>query len=74
MYSISILVVLAFAFSCTLALNVALNQDWKLWKETNNKRYFAAEEHVRYAILSFISISDFLLKYLLVVVLSGKVI
>jgi cathepsin L len=50
MQSISVLAVLALAFSCTLALDVTLNQHWKLWKETNNKRYSDAEEHVRRAI------------------------
>jgi cathepsin L len=49
MQSISILV-LALAFSCTLALDVTLDHQWKLWKETNNKRYVNAEEHVRRAI------------------------
>jgi hypothetical protein len=47
MQSISILAVLALAFNCTLAFDVALNYQWKLWKETNNKRYVDAEEHVR---------------------------
>ncbi|CAF0851886.1 unnamed protein product [Adineta steineri] len=49
MQSISVLAVLAVAFSCTLALDVTLNQHWKLWKEANNKRYNDAEEHVRRA-------------------------
>jgi len=49
MQSISVLAVLALAFSCTLALDVTLNQHWKLWKEFHNKRYFDAEEHVRRA-------------------------
>jgi hypothetical protein len=48
MQSISVLAVLALAFSCTLALDVGLNQHFKLWKEINNKRYSDAEEHVRY--------------------------
>ncbi|CAF4428359.1 unnamed protein product, partial [Rotaria magnacalcarata] len=34
---------------CTLALDVTLNQYWKLWKEANNKRYSNAEEDIRYA-------------------------
>ncbi|CAF2471652.1 unnamed protein product [Rotaria sp. Silwood2] len=50
MQSISTLAILALALSCTLALDVTLNQHWKLWKETNNKRYSDAEEHVRRAI------------------------
>ncbi len=47
MQFISVLAVLVLAFSCTLALDVKLNQHWKLWKETNNKRYSDVEEHVR---------------------------
>jgi cathepsin L len=50
MQSISVLAVLALAFSCTLALDVGLNQHFKLWKEINNKRYSDAEENVRRAI------------------------
>jgi C1A family cysteine protease len=50
MQSISVLAVLALALSCTLAIDVTLNQHWKLWKETNGKRYSDAEEHVRRAI------------------------
>jgi len=50
MQSISVLAVLALAFSCTLALDVTLNQHWKLWKSTHNKQYFDGEEHVRRAI------------------------
>jgi len=47
MQSISVLAVLAIAFSCTLALDVTLNDQWKLWKNVNNKRYSEAEEQVR---------------------------
>jgi len=50
MQSISVLAVLALAFSCTLALDVTLNQHWKLWKEANSQRFSDAEEHVRRAI------------------------
>jgi cathepsin L len=50
MQSISVLAVLALAFSCTLALDVTLNQHWKLWKNTHHKQYFDAEEHVRRAV------------------------
>jgi cathepsin L len=50
MQSISVLAVLAIAFSCTLAIDVTLNQHWKLWKSANNKKYSDAEEHVRRAI------------------------
>jgi len=42
---LTILVVLVF--SCSLGLDVTLNQHWKLWKETNNKRYSDAEEYIR---------------------------
>ena len=54
MHAISVLAVLALAFSCTLAFDAKLNQHWKLWKEANNKRYFDAEEHVRYVNYSFL--------------------
>jgi len=47
MQSISVLAVLAIAFSCTLALDVTLNQQWKLWKDGNNKRYSNVEEQIR---------------------------
>jgi len=47
MQSISVLAVLAIAFSCTLALDVTLNEQWKLWKNVNNKRYGDAQEQVR---------------------------
>jgi cathepsin L len=50
MQSVSILAVLALAFSCTLAFDAKLNQYWKLWKEAHNKLYSDAEEHVRRAI------------------------
>lgn len=45
------ILVLALVFSCTLTLNVTLNQQWKLWKEANKKHYSDAEEHVRYDII-----------------------
>jgi len=50
MQSVSVIVVLALALGCTLALDVKLNQQWKLWKESNGKSYFDAEEHVRRAV------------------------
>jgi cathepsin L len=50
MQSISVLAVLAIAFSCTLALDVTLNQHWQSWKNANSKQYSDAEEHVRRAI------------------------
>jgi cathepsin L len=49
MQSISVLAVLALAFSCTLAFDASLNHHWKLWKDTHNKRYSDAEEHLRRA-------------------------
>jgi hypothetical protein len=72
MQSISVLAVLALAFSCTLALDVTLNQHWKLWKEANNKRYLDAEEHVRYEIFFYIEFILLLICEILVV-LHGKV-
>ncbi len=74
MQSISVLAVLALAFSCTLALDVTLNQHWKLWKSTHNKQYFDGEEHVRYETFPSIFIIDFSFKYEIIVVLFGKVI
>jgi cathepsin L len=47
MQSISVLAVLAIAFSCALALDVTLNQQWKLWKDINKKGYSGAEEQIR---------------------------
>jgi hypothetical protein len=58
MQSFSVLAVLALAISCTLAFDVTLNQQWKLWKDANNKQYSDAEEHVRYEIKFFISRSN----------------
>jgi hypothetical protein len=52
----SVLVVLAIAFTCTLALDVTLNDQWKLWKNVNNKRYSDAEEQIRYELFILISI------------------
>jgi len=46
MQSISVLAVLALAFSCTLAFD----SHWSLWKQTHNKQYSDAEEHVRHAV------------------------
>jgi cathepsin L len=47
MHSISFFAVLALAFSCTLALDITLDQQWKTWKDTNNKRYSDVEEYAR---------------------------
>jgi len=49
MQSVSVLAVLALAFSCTLALDVTLDKHWGLWKQTHNKNYAGAEEHLRRA-------------------------
>jgi len=48
MQSVSVLAVLALALSCTLAIDVTLNQQWNMWKQVNNKQYSDAEEQVRY--------------------------
>jgi hypothetical protein len=53
MQPISVLAVLALTFSCTLAVDVTLNENWNLWKQINNKQYFDAEEHVRYELIFF---------------------
>jgi cathepsin L len=50
MQSISVLAVLALAFTCTLAIDANLNQAWNLWKSTHNKQYSNVEENVRRAI------------------------
>jgi cathepsin L len=47
MQFISVLAVLALAFSCTLAVD---DQHWQLWKGVHNKQYSVAEESVRRAI------------------------
>jgi len=43
----SVLVILAIAFTCTLALDISLNDQWKLWKNVHNKRYSDADEQIR---------------------------
>jgi len=48
MQSISVLAVLALA-CCTLAIDVSLNDQWRLWKSVYNKQYSGAEENVRRA-------------------------
>jgi hypothetical protein len=50
MQSISVLAVLALA-CCTLAIDVSLNDQWRLWKSVYNKQYSGAEENVRYEII-----------------------
>merc|ERR1712110_1178502 len=50
MKSFSVLAILALAFSCTLALDVTLNQHWNLWKQAHNKQYSSNEENLRRAI------------------------
>jgi cathepsin L len=47
MQSVSVLAVLALAFSCTLAIDVTLNQQWNVWKKVNNKQYSDVEEQTR---------------------------
>jgi cathepsin L len=44
------ILILALALSCTLAIDVKLNEQWKLWKGVYNKQYSDSEEHVRRAI------------------------
>jgi cathepsin L len=50
MQSFSVLAVLALAFSCTLAFDAKLDEQWNLWKISNNKQYSNVEESVRRAI------------------------
>jgi len=50
MQSLSVLAVLALAFTCTLAFDAGLNQPWQLWKATHNKQYSKVEELVRRAV------------------------
>jgi cathepsin L len=47
MQSVSVLAVLAVAFSCALAFDATLDQYWNLWKQANNKGYSNVEEQVR---------------------------
>jgi len=47
MQSVSVLAVLVLAVSCTLAIDVNLNQYWNTWKQVNNKQYSDVEEQVR---------------------------
>jgi len=49
MQSVSVLAVLALAFSCTFAFDATLNRHWNAWKQANNKVYSNAEEQVRRA-------------------------
>ena len=50
MQTVSILAVLALAFTCTLAFDAKLNNFWTLWKNTHNKVYSAAEDTARYVV------------------------
>jgi cathepsin L len=47
MQSVSVLAVLALAFSCTLAFDVTLDKYWDLWKQVNGKIYSSVENDVR---------------------------
>jgi cathepsin L len=49
MQSLSVLAVIALAFSCTLAFDAKLDQEWNLWKSSFNKQYSNVEESVRRA-------------------------
>jgi len=49
MQSVSVLAVLALAFSCTLAFDATLDTPWNLWKQINGKIYSSVEEDVRRA-------------------------
>ena len=62
MQSISVLAVLALAFSCSLAFDAKVSQHWQLWKTTYNKQYSNAEEIIRYEILLYPSKYDFVIK------------
>lgn len=74
MHSIAILFVLTLAVGYTFTRDIALDQQWNLWKQTNNKYYSDAEEGVRYEVLFIMTISHFSLKYEIVVVVFGKII
>jgi len=50
MQSVSILAVLALAFTCTLAFDAKLNHFWTQWKNTHNKVYSSVEDTARRAI------------------------
>jgi len=47
MHSTSILVVFVFVFCSTLARDVNLDEQWKLWKQTHNKHYSKPMEILR---------------------------
>jgi cathepsin L len=47
MQAVSVLAVLVLAFSCTLAIDVTLNQHWNTWKKLHSKQYSDAEEQLR---------------------------
>lgn len=51
MQGISIFVVFIFTLSCTMALHIQLDAQWRLWKEIHNKQYSRVEELLRYALL-----------------------
>jgi cathepsin L len=47
MHSVSVLAIIALAFSCALALDVSLDNAWKTWKNVHNKQYSTSEERLR---------------------------
>lgn len=51
MQSVSILAVLALAFTCTLAFDAKLNKFWTQWKNTHNKVYASVEDTARFVVV-----------------------
>ena len=54
MQSVSILAVLALAFTCTLAFDAKLNHFWTQWKNTHNKVYSSVEDTARFVVSFFL--------------------
>jgi cathepsin L len=50
MHSVSVLAIVALAFSCALAIDVSLDNAWNTWKIVHGKQYSAGEELLRRAI------------------------
>lgn len=62
-----VLAILVLTFSCTSAIDVALDKYWELWKKTYQKRYSNVEEPLRYvALLSFYSYMKAMMTHLIV--------